>query len=107
MMNDTTLITILALVPNVNYTDTSDPDIQEHFHWQHRNDIQQMTFEQAKRMFSKSPNYKNWLMPTSRDTINALGLSEDHYATIQHKYRKNRIEFETSALFSVGGVCNG
>lgn len=106
-MNNETMITIIALVPNVNYTDTSDPDIPEHFYWRHRNDTQQMTFGQAKNMFNKSQNYKNWLMPTSREVVNALGLSEDHYTAIQEKYRKNRIKFETSVPITVGGVCNG
>lgn len=103
-MNDNTMITMIALVPNVNYTDTSDPDIPEHFHWQHRGDTQEMTLAQVKAMFNQKPNYKNWLMPTSKEVIATLGLSEEHYATIQKKYKHNRIEFETSAWEGIYNV---
>ncbi len=103
-MNDNTLIEMVALVPNVNYTDTSDPDIPKHFHWKHRGDTQEMTLAQVRTMFNQKLNYKNWLMPTNKEVIRVLGLSEEHYVAIQEKYKRNRVEFETSAW---EGICNG
>lgn len=103
VLKNDTLITLVALVPNVTYTDMSDPDIPERLYWKRTNDTEQMTFEQAKRMFGEKPNYKNWLMPTSKEAAQVLGLSEEHYQKIKKKYKHNRVAFETTAVYSVKG----
>lgn len=77
LLQDFDIIEVKSIVPNVSYKDSHTEDI---YRWESAGHIEEMTFDEVKRMWKSHKNYfrNMWLRPMDERVIKKFGLENNY-----------------------------